>query len=92
MSTKASPELYIALYDFAARTPSQLSFKKGDILQIERKDASGWWSAKLSDKQGFAPEKYIRRGENASVLFDLHSNSPQKLDVRAGDVVLIYNS
>jgi fyn-related kinase len=58
---------YIAMYDYAARTNEDLSFKKGDILFINEEDklSNGWWWGRLKLDQtnqkssGYIPAQYV---------------------------------
>lgn len=69
-NNKFNKNAYIALFDYAARTMEDLSFKKGDILYVNEQDkkSDGWWLARLrsnsnqSDdkiKCGYIPAKYV---------------------------------
>lgn len=55
--------VYIALYDYAARTGEDLSFHKGDKLKpLIKKD--DWWYARgitgiSANKQGYIPSNYV---------------------------------
>ena len=41
--------------------PEDLSFKKGDILEVIRKDEEEWWFAKHEDgRQGSIPVPYVQ--------------------------------
>lgn len=54
--------LYIALYDYDARTEDDLSFQKGEILEVDPEDFSNdWWRAKSREtgKSGFIPSNYV---------------------------------
>lgn len=48
-ANKFNKNAYIALFDYAARTIEDLSFKKGDILYVNEQDkkSDGWWLARL---------------------------------------------
>ena len=48
-TNKFNKNAYIALFDYAARTIEDLSFKKGDILYVNEQDkkSDGWWLARL---------------------------------------------
>ncbi len=45
---------------YAAKGPSQLSFAKGDTLQVIEQKPSGWWICQLNSKQGLAPGTWLR--------------------------------
>ena len=54
--------LYIALYDYDARTQEDLSFKKGEILEVNNEDlANDWWRARSRETggEGFIPSNYV---------------------------------
>ena len=56
--------VYIALYDYAARTEDDLSFNTGDKLEALDKSAGDWWVARaltgLSVSQkGYIPANYV---------------------------------
>lgn len=44
-----------ALYDYSSNTPSELNFKKNDVISIYEKDVSGWWIGEINGKMGFFP-------------------------------------
>ena len=52
----------IGLYDFIASDADRLSFRKQEILEIVRKDESGWWGAVRGDGSeiGWIPAKFVR--------------------------------
>jgi Kinesin motor domain/SH3 domain len=56
----ATPIKVKALYSFQAKSKLQLSFKKGDIIQVTAKKKDGWWDAKLGDKSGAIPYNYVQ--------------------------------
>jgi hypothetical protein len=55
-------KIFIALYDYEARTAEDLSFSKGDKLEIVN-DADGgdWWQARalISNGVGYIPSNYV---------------------------------
>lgn len=48
-TNKFNKNAYVALFDYAARTIEDLSFKKGEILYVNDTDkkSDGWWLARL---------------------------------------------
>ncbi|XP_041355435.1 tyrosine-protein kinase Yes-like [Gigantopelta aegis] len=60
---ETKPVLYSALYDFEALNNDDLSFKKGDRLEVEdsSKLEGDWWKAtnKRSRKHGYIPSNYV---------------------------------
>ena len=52
---------YISLYDYEARTAEDLSFRKGDRLQIINNQDGDWWQARslASGREGYIPSNYV---------------------------------
>lgn len=53
---------YIALYDYDARTAEDLSFKKGEILEVRPEDlGNDWWMAQSKETrlEGYIPSNYV---------------------------------
>eukprot|EP01102_Stenamoeba_stenopodia_P005724 TRINITY_DN1645_c0_g1_i4.p1 TRINITY_DN1645_c0_g1~~TRINITY_DN1645_c0_g1_i4.p1 ORF type:complete len:547 (+),score=112.75 TRINITY_DN1645_c0_g1_i4:170-1810(+) len=48
-----------ALYDYASSDPKELSFAKGDLINILGKDASGWWQGELNGAHGLFPSNFV---------------------------------
>uniref|UniRef100_A0A8C5PIF0 Embryonal Fyn-associated substrate n=1 Tax=Leptobrachium leishanense TaxID=445787 RepID=A0A8C5PIF0_9ANUR len=56
-------QLALALYDNAAESPEELSFRKGDVMLVIERDApalGGWWRCSLRGQQGIAPGNRLR--------------------------------
>lgn len=54
--------VYVALYDYDARTEEDLSFKKGEVLEVYPEDLrNDWWRARSRDTggEGFIPSNYV---------------------------------
>ncbi|TSM68840.1 Nostrin [Bagarius yarrelli] len=49
-----------ALYDFSSEKKDELNIKEGDLLDILRKDSSGWWYGELNGKRGHFPYNYVK--------------------------------
>nr|XP_002125218.1 tyrosine-protein kinase SRK2 [Ciona intestinalis] len=60
-------EVFIALYDYNARTADDLSFRKGDTLYILDRSQGDWWKARLLTQnqtnswEGFVPSNYVAK-------------------------------
>ncbi|XP_064155261.1 proto-oncogene tyrosine-protein kinase Src isoform X2 [Anguilla rostrata] len=52
---------FVALYDYESRTASDLSFKKGERLQIVNNTEGDWWLARslTSGESGYIPSNYV---------------------------------
>ena len=53
--------IFVALYDYNARTTEDLSFKKGERMEIINNKDGGWWQATSlsSGQSGYVPSNYI---------------------------------
>ncbi|VDN51043.1 unnamed protein product [Dracunculus medinensis] len=60
---KHSPPLFIALFDYDARTDDDLSFKKDELLYILNDMQGDWWYArsKFTKRCGYIPSNYVAR-------------------------------
>ena len=59
----ANVKIFVALYDYDARTDEDLSFKKGEHLEILNDTQGDWWFArsKSSKQEGYIPSNYVAR-------------------------------
>ena len=75
ISMQASPQrpiesgptkVFLALYDYDARTDEDLSFKKGELLEILNDTQGDWWFArsKLNKKEGYIPSNYVAKAKS----------------------------
>lgn len=61
-------KMFVALYDYDARTDEDLSFKKGDLLEIINDMQGDWWYARAklnrtatSKMEGYIPSNYVAK-------------------------------
>lgn len=56
-------KIFIALYDYDNRDKDDLSFQKGELLEILDDTQGDWWLAvsKLTRKQGYIPSNFVAR-------------------------------
>lgn len=56
-------KIFVALYDYDARTDEDLSFKKGEHLEILNDTQGDWWFAKskTSKSEGYIPSNYVAK-------------------------------
>ena len=59
----ANSNVYVALYDYEARTDEDLSFKKGDHLEILNESQGDWWYARSRNtrEEGYIPSNYVAK-------------------------------
>ncbi|XP_077578265.1 SLIT-ROBO Rho GTPase-activating protein 3 isoform X2 [Stigmatopora nigra] len=49
----------VAMFDYTARSPAELSFKQGELLILHSKASSDWWRGEAGGIKGLIPHKYI---------------------------------
>lgn len=49
-----------ALYNYTARSTKELSFKKGDIIQVFKRSNNDWWDGCLDGVDGYVPCAYVQ--------------------------------
>lgn len=56
-------KVFVALYDYDARTDEDLSFRKGEHLEIINDTQGDWWYArsKTSKSEGYIPSNYVAK-------------------------------
>merc|ERR1719454_1840880 len=60
---QSTGKVFVALYDYDARTDEDLSFKKGEHLEIINDTQGDWWFArsKASKQEGYIPSNYVAK-------------------------------
>ncbi len=53
----------LSLYEYAEKTPREISMRKGDTLILLNSSNKDWWKVELNDRQGFVPATYLKRIE-----------------------------
>ncbi|KAI8636235.1 P-loop containing nucleoside triphosphate hydrolase protein [Parasitella parasitica] len=51
--------VYKAIYAFESQEGGEVSFQKGDTMEIVEKDENGWWLVRVNGKDGWAPSNYL---------------------------------
>ena len=51
----------IALYDYVATKPDELSFYYGDFVTIIKMDYPGWWTGEINGTRGLLPSNYVQK-------------------------------
>lgn len=59
----SSVKVFVSLYDYDARTAEDLSFKKGEHLEILNDTQGDWWYARsrTTKKEGYIPSNYVAK-------------------------------
>ena len=62
----SNAKVFVALYDYDARTDEDLSFKKGEHLIIVNDTQGDWWYArsKVTKLEGYIPSNYVAKSES----------------------------
>lgn len=61
LNEPVATNLFIALYDYDARTAEDLSFQKGESIQVINNQDGDWWQARslATGQQGYIPSNYV---------------------------------
>ncbi|NXE12738.1 SH319 protein, partial [Lophotis ruficrista] len=95
-NNRRSAEWCEALHDFTAETKDDLSFKKGDYIQILEQVDSEWYRGRLNEKEGIFPAVFVQTCSGTSVggkkgkakaLYDFHGENEDELSFKAGDTI-----
>ncbi|KAJ8872872.1 hypothetical protein PR048_026488 [Dryococelus australis] len=59
----SNAKIFVALYDYDARTDEDLSFRKGEHLEILNDTQGDWWLArsKATKQEGYIPSNYVAK-------------------------------
>ncbi|NXQ14648.1 SH319 protein, partial [Peucedramus taeniatus] len=97
-SNRGSVEWCEALHDFTAETKDDLSFKKGDYIQILEQVDLEWYRGRLNGKEGIFPAVFVQtclelsqpgggKKGKAKALYDFHGENEDELSFKAGDLI-----
>jgi hypothetical protein len=48
-----------AIYDYSADEDSHLSIRRNDVINVTRRDQSGWWRGECQGHVGWFPHRYV---------------------------------
>lgn len=66
-AAKTGPKiLATATYDYAAAEDNELSFDVGDVIEVTKKDPSGWWEGSCKGRTGMFPGNYVEEIKEAA--------------------------
>ncbi|XP_055839507.1 tyrosine-protein kinase Src42A-like isoform X2 [Episyrphus balteatus] len=62
-TSSSNAKIFVALYDYDARTDEDLSFRKGEHLEILNDTQGDWWLArsKKTRQEGYIPSNYVAK-------------------------------
>lgn len=55
----------IAMYDYTANNEDELSFSKGQLINVLNKDDPDWWQGEISGVTGLFPSNYVKMTTDA---------------------------
>ncbi|XP_028029643.1 spectrin alpha chain isoform X2 [Bombyx mandarina] len=58
---ESGKECVAALYDYAEKSPREVSMKRGDVLTLLNSNNKDWWKVEVNDRQGFVPAAYVKK-------------------------------
>ena len=73
--------IFVALYDYDARSDDDLSFSKGEKLEVLDASEGDWWNVKslLTGRMGFVPSNYLADATN------IHSEEWYRGNIKRAD-------
>ncbi|XP_016153430.1 PREDICTED: SH3 domain-containing protein 19 isoform X2 [Ficedula albicollis] len=100
-NNRSSVEWCEALHDFTAETKDDLSFKKGDYIQILEQVDLEWYRGRLNGKEGIFPAIFVQtcsarvelsqpgggKKGKAKALYAFHGENEDELSFKAGDII-----
>ncbi|XP_043092766.1 rho guanine nucleotide exchange factor 7b isoform X1 [Puntigrus tetrazona] len=61
MSENSAPQVLVkARFNFQQTNEDELSFNKGDLIQVTRQEEGGWWEGSFNGKTGWFPSNYVK--------------------------------
>jgi hypothetical protein len=56
-------EAWVGRYDYARRRSGELSFRRGERLQVVARPSPDWWRARIGDELGLVPAAYLAQAD-----------------------------
>uniref|UniRef100_A0A7N8XI84 Rho guanine nucleotide exchange factor 7 n=1 Tax=Mastacembelus armatus TaxID=205130 RepID=A0A7N8XI84_9TELE len=82
MSENSGQQLLVkARFNFQQTNEDELTFTKGDIINVTRQEEGGWWEGMLNGKTGWFPSNYVREVKGSGRC--LSSYPPKGFDTSA---------
>uniref|UniRef100_A0A8B9RMW6 Rho guanine nucleotide exchange factor 7 n=1 Tax=Astyanax mexicanus TaxID=7994 RepID=A0A8B9RMW6_ASTMX len=77
MTENSNAQLVVkARFNFQQTNEDELSFNKGDIINVTRTEEGGWWEGSINGKTGWFPSNYVREVKGSG-------NPPKGFDTTA---------
>lgn len=92
-NTKEKIKFCISLFDYEAQDSQDLSFKKGEKMELKDWTDRDWWQATLRGKTGFVPFNYVHTLEDDEEIYitkyDFNPQSEEEIKLKTGQVVFV---
>ena len=60
--SQESADTVVAIFDFDAQEASDLGFKKGEKIEVLKRDGD-WWTGRIGSREGTFPYNYVKKPE-----------------------------
>eukprot|EP01099_Mayorella_cantabrigiensis_P001867 TRINITY_DN1818_c0_g1_i1.p1 TRINITY_DN1818_c0_g1~~TRINITY_DN1818_c0_g1_i1.p1 ORF type:complete len:459 (+),score=97.96 TRINITY_DN1818_c0_g1_i1:125-1501(+) len=81
----------IALYNYTGKTPHELSFVRGDIIEvIEKAEENGWWEGILGDQRGVFPSNFVTQARRVQAVYDYMSTDETQLSFVKDELLEVF--
>ncbi|XP_077459762.1 rho guanine nucleotide exchange factor 7-like isoform X1 [Stigmatopora argus] len=81
--------LFKARFAFQQTNEDELSFSKGDIINVSRQEDGGWWEGSLNGKIGWFPSNYVRELKGSDKPLDKPKSGTLKSPPKGFDTSII---
>ncbi|RWS27338.1 hypothetical protein B4U80_10632, partial [Leptotrombidium deliense] len=88
----AGKEFVMALYDYAEKSPREVSMKKGDVLSLLNSNNKDWWKVEVNDRQGFVPAAYVKKIEAGLSASQQHLADQNSISNRQAQIEQQYDN
>lgn len=94
------PEQCVALIDYISDLPDEISFRKGDVINVIAKNcATGYWLGRIGDREGLFPNCFCSSNmtpsrapkfcNKAMAMYDYSPRDTLEMPLRKGDVIAV---
>jgi len=67
--SRTGETLVVATFSYSANKAEELTFNKGQLIEVIKKKTNGWWMGKLGTSEGWVPSNFL---EECTVLGDAY--------------------
>jgi spectrin alpha len=88
----AGKECVMALYDYAEKSPREVSMRKGDVLTLLNSNNKDWWKVEVNDRQGFVPATYVKKIDPGLTASQQHLVDNSSVGARQVQIEKLYET